>query len=223
MVGTHIPESRQEPFGDFWLEFSEEARRRVRLARHIWYQASVLRRNYVKSALRFARHQADEEIVLGPLKVGGHFLPRATVLHGAYPNSEGAYHYPLKHFLEQVIGLRREDERMPWWRAFLTHDIRIEKHIDRWSGENAKEHPEWCEPEEFPVEDRDIEKAYEEMRLNGVPGDRARLYALAFRKWRLGMKSPTKKAPKPCSLEEAVKKGLAEEASLKSGELTSDS
>jgi hypothetical protein len=96
MVGTNVPD-------DHSCQAMNEAHRRVALAAHIW-DAAALKLREIQH--RLDRTRGDFEArnpLFGPLKIGGHFMPRITGL-----DTETGY-IPLKQFLELVIGLARED------------------------------------------------------------------------------------------------------------------
>lgn len=211
MVGTVVPQDHSN------LSINE-AERRVALARHIWEAAGKMRKEIQTSLDKSQEAFHATMLFYGPLKIGSHFLPRVS----QWDEVEGKV--PFKRYLEQVIGMAREEDRMRWWRAYLTAKIRKENHAQRWGNyldeeekEELRTDPEWCEPEIFPIKDNSVTDAIAKKRMRGFAvAFSAGYYLEDFRKWRLEMRSPTQKADTPLSLTEAVKNGLEAENSSES-------
>jgi hypothetical protein len=189
-----------------------EAERRVNLAGCIW-NAAARKRKAIRESLDVTRKAFESKMPLyGPLKIGTHFLPRIA----GWDDEDGIV--PFKRYLEQVIGMAREEDRMRWWRAYLSAKIRADLHAERWGyGEQDAEStdPSWCSVANFPLPEGVVSRAIEGQRLNGFRvGFIASYYLEEFRTWRLGMKSPDKNAESPSLLVGAAKKGLEAENSL---------
>jgi hypothetical protein len=197
----------------------EEAGKRVALAMRIWEAAGAklieAREGWERTGCSFDQLNP----LYGPLKVGNHFLPRLTEWNANHFGDEdsGRACIAFPSFLETVVGLAKEEDRMKWWREYLTAKVKADQHSDRWGSyeritEEKKQLPEWCEPEGFALPARCIPGIIEEMKKRGIaPGFSASYYLEGFRKWRLTMKSPTKKAAVPYDLEDCRKKGLEAE------------
>jgi hypothetical protein len=212
MAGTEVPE-------DHSFKSVEESSKRVALAMHIWEAAGA---KLIEARARWERHgKAFDELspFYGPLKVGNHFLPRLTEWNANHfaEDESGHAHIAFATFLEAVIGLAKEEDRMKWWRGYLTAKVKGDQHSDRWGEyeditEEEKQRPEWCEPEDFALSAGCIPSIIEKMKKRGIaPGFSASYHLEGFRKWRLTMKSPTKKATVPFDLEDCQKKGLESE------------
>lgn len=212
MAGSEVPE-------DHSFKSVEEARKRVAVAMHLWEAAGA---KLIEASERWERtgRSFDELSPLyGPLKVGNHFLPRSTEWNTSQFSDDDPPQPRIAFFsfLEIVIGLAKEEDRMKWWRAYLTAKVKADKHGDRWGryepiAENTKLLPEWCEPGDIALAPDCIPDIIKEMKENGItPGFTASYYLEGFRKWRLTMKSPTEKAAIPYDLEDCVKKGLEAE------------
>lgn len=211
-VGNELPQ-------DHSFKSVKEAGKRVALAMHIWEAAGA---KLIEASERWERHgRSFDELspLYGPLKVGNHFLPRLTqwnVNHFGDDDS-GQASIALPSFLETVIGLAKEEDRMKWWREYLTSKVKADQHSDQWDDyeditEVMKQRPEWREPEDFTLPVRCIPDIIAKMKKRGIaPGFSASYYLEEFRKWRLTMKSPTKKATVPYDLEDCRKKGLEAE------------
>ncbi len=207
MIGGKIPANRPGQSAD-------EAERSVELARDIWDSAGRVRKEMQKRLDKVRKDFDARMPFYGPLKIGSHFLPRIT----QWDEVDGKV--PFKRYLEQVIGMAREEDRARWWRAYITAKIRMDTHAERWGYRDKDEHresPEWCEPEDFPIDDNAVPEAIEHQRTRGFDiGFTASYFLEEFRTWRLGMKTPTKKADSPVSLEDAVRNGLEAENAAES-------
>jgi hypothetical protein len=93
--------------------------------------------------------------------------------------------------------------------------VKSDQHRDRWGGgpyDEKRQSPEWTEPEDFPIDESTVPEILGNQKLEGFQlGFIASMNLEQFRSWRLGMKSPTKKADVPTSLEDAQRKGLEAE------------
>ena len=212
MAGNEVPE-------DHSFKSVEEAGKRVALAMHIWEAAGS---KLIEAREGWERHgNSFDELspLYGPLKVGNHFLPRliAWDVHHFGDDDPGRACIAFPSFLEAVIGLAKEEDRMKWWREYLTAKVKADKHSDQWGDyeditEEEKQRPEWCEPKDFPLSVRCVPDIIEKMKKRGIaPRFSASYYLEEFRKWRLTMKNPTKKATIPYDLEDCRKKGLESE------------
>ena len=202
MIGNNLPENASNLF-------QEEANRRVALATCIWEEAAKQRAIYLRRLERTKEQFASRSIWYGPLKVGSRLMPRVS----RWDTEEESV--PYSRYLEQMIGMAREDDRVRWWRAFLTQKIRRDRHNDRWRGQSDEEahaDPEWCEPDEFPIEDDLVPSVMADLRETGFDkGFSAGYYLEHFRTWRLGMKSPAERLNNPVPVMDAAKKGLEAE------------
>ena len=212
MAGSEVPE-------DHSFKSVEEAGKRVALAMHIWEAAGA---KLIEASGRWERHgRSFDELspLYGPLKVGNHFLPQFTEWNANHfgDDDSGQARIAFSSFLDAVIGLAKEEDRMKWWREYLTSKVKADKHSDQWGDyeditEEEKQRPDWCEPADFPLPVRCIPDIIETMKKRGIaPGFLASSYMEGFRKWRLTMKGPTKKATVPYDLEDCRKKGLESE------------
>ncbi|MFC7336135.1 hypothetical protein ACFQY0_03010 [Haloferula chungangensis] len=208
MVGNEIPE-------DHLNLACKEAERRLALAASIWDASARKRKEIVKRLEDTSAAFREKFTLYGPLKVGTHFMPRVT----EWNDTEGRI--PFNRYLETVVGLAREDDRMRWWRAFLTAKIRRDQHADYWGRHppaEARDDPDWSEPDSFPIDEAVIPAVLERQRSKGFSiGFSASYYLEEFRTWRLSMKSHDTCLAVAASLEECVKKGLEAERSIKSG------
>lgn len=130
MLGTNVPEDHSH------LSMNE-AERRVALAAHIW-DAAACKRQEIQGRLDRTRKNFEERnLFFGPLKIGTHYLPRINKW-----DEEGGI-VPFKRYLEQVVGMAKEEDRVRWWRAYLAAKIRKDQHADRWATASPMriEHP----------------------------------------------------------------------------------
>jgi len=216
MVGGDLPQndpdltqSHLDFLGEDSNPYYKEADRRMALVGSIW-AAAVRKRREIQKALDETARSFDRKLPLyGPLKIGGHYLPRLP----DWATEEAVI--PFKRFLEAVVGMERDEDRMRWWRAYMKAKIQKDQYWKRWGvriTEEKKKDPEWCEPDDFPIPENLVEEALEHQRTMGFEiWGRSFLYIEGFRRWRLGMKSTTKRADSAHLLEDCVKKGLEEE------------
>ena len=208
--------ARNEVPEDHSFSSVEEAGKRVALAMQIWVAAGA---KLIEARERWDRHSNSFDQLnplYGPLKVGNHFLPLVTVWNANYYGDEDSdqARIAFPSFLETVVGLAKEEDRMKWWREYLTARVKAERHSDRWGSyedimEEEKQRPEWSEPEDFALSLDCISDIIQKMKKRGIaPGFSASCHLEGFRKWRLTMKTPTKKAAVPFDLEDCRKKGL---------------
>ena len=184
---------------------TERARDLVELAALIWDAAAVKRQEIQRAMDGTLEGFGSRSLLYGPLKAGIHFMPRID-----WQGEEEVI--PFRRFLEQVIGLTREEDRMHWWRAYLTTKIRRDRHRDRWGAfatEANVSHPDWCEPDDFPIDEMLVADAMALQQREGFhQGFPARHYAEGFRLWRLQMKTPEQRADRPLHVEKSAEKAL---------------
>lgn len=208
MAGEKVPKDHSRLSMD-------EAARRVALARHIWDAAASMKKEMHDRLERTGKSFDAIFPLYGPLKIGSHFLPRIV----RWDEVDGRV--PFKRYLEQVVGLAREEDRMRWWRAFLTAKIRRQMHDEK-RRDHEEDEPRTApgrrEPDDLPAVMKVAAETLATQRLEGFDvGFSAGYHLEDFRKWRLGMSAPGRKAKETVSLEDAAKKGLEEERSGKSG------
>ena len=169
-----------------------EARRRVMLAMEIWEAAGRVLVQKSRAVQRTEElYEKEVQPLFGPLKVGNHFLPLVVQWKADWhPHpASGRPRIRFEEFLETVVGMQKEEDRMRWWRAYLT----------------AKQ----TGPEGAPgIADR-VAAIIQRMKTGGITEAKAGLHLEDYRRWRLTMKTPVMKAPVPYDLEECFKKGLA--------------
>ena len=184
-VGNDVPEETAKS--------QNEARQRVMLAMEIWEAAG---RALVQKSRAVQRTEAlyEKEVqpLFGPLKVGNHFLPLVSDWEAdRFPHpASGRPRIRFEGFLEKVVGMQKEEDRMKWWRAYLTA---TQKGPEGASG----------------IGDR-VAGIIQRMKTGGLTEAAAGLHLEDYRRWRLTMKTPVVKAPVPYDLEPCFKKGLAE-------------
>jgi hypothetical protein len=217
MTGNNVPP-------DHSSASTEEAERRVTLAMYIWRAAG---RELIKEQENWKSigQSFDQKIrFYQPLKVGNHFLPRVTEwkTNDSSDDDSSESKIAFTDFLEMVIGLSKEEDRMKWWREYLTAKVKSDKDNTRSRShehikEREKQHSECCESDDFTFPKDCIPASIEKMKKNGVNPDFEFSYYLeGFRSWRLTMKTPNEKAALPYKLEECQKKGLEAEAAANS-------
>lgn len=186
----------------------ELARGRMEMAAHLWEAAANTRREMLRQMEATTAEFSSRSLLYGPLKTGPLLMPRIQW------RTEGAP-IPFRRFLEQVVGMAREDDRMVWWRAYMEAKVRKDQHGDHWRRipvERRKTHPDWCEPHEFPIDPGIIGRIIAEQREHGIQrGFPASCLVEGFRLWRLGMKTLHQRAETPVSVEDAARKGLEAE------------
>ena len=194
--GSMVRSASQQP----WLaqDLVEEAAR-------IWEAAVMKQREMRKRLDDTLGNFESRSILYGPLKVGVHLMPRIDW-------EKEPEVIPFKRFLVHVVGLAREEDRLLWWRSYLKAKIRRYRHRDRWGPfhtEEARSHPEWREPDDFPIDAKLVPDAIALQREEGFQkGFPASHYAEGFRLWRLEMKTPTQRAAEAMTVEECSKKAL---------------
>jgi len=184
---------------------AEQARDLAELAAQVWDAAALERRKMKLRMDATLREYASRSLLHGPLKVGVHFMPRID-----WEREEPVI--PFRRYLELVVGLTREEDRMLWWRAYVTAKIRRLQHRDRWGGTATVEnlaHPEWCGPDAFPIPGMLVADAISLQQREGFQkGFPACHDAEGFRLWRLEMKTPDQRADQPLPVDESAKKAL---------------
>lgn len=183
----------------------ERAHGLVELAARIWDAAAVKRQEIQRAMDGTLEAFGSHSLLYGPLKAGVHFMPRID-----WEREEDVI--PFRRFLEQVVGLTREEDRMQWWRAYLTAKIRRDRHRDRWGAFATEEnlsHPDWCGPDDFPIDEGLVADAIALQRREGFQqGFPACHHAEGFRLWRLQMRTPDQRAERPLQVGESSKKAL---------------
>lgn len=204
---------------------------RVEAALAIWKQARVTlsraRRELDEDDLDLARMtNLDKEekrrlqLLLGPLKLGSSSLP-ATI---SVRNKDEPI--PFDDFLAKVVGGKRIEERMKWWRAFTTAWL-LENEVVRLSREACKRNPEtepildlrdipgWIPPAEFgeiKITDDLLSAELAYRQAEGFGPTSAFFMARNYRQWRVGMKTSEEPRQSFPDLEEcrnlAIKKNM---------------
>lgn len=184
----------------------ESAKKSVKAALSIWREAGVEIDKAGATQVAIERHSSQSEQLLGPLKIGKHFLPGINT--GGDP--EGATFSgeftPLDVFERLAVGMEKPDDRRRWLTGFLRMQVQRSQYLkEEIKGSKGDSSPSSLRGITVLEEVKSILKAWEE---EGVPD--ATGWALDYRKWRLTRNSPTRIAPIHHEIEICVKKGLAE-------------
>ena len=187
--------------------------RRVQLALEVWKQTRAVL-PHLDATLNRDHHMTEEiRSLIGPLRIGRHFLPRLPDWYGRDdPISIG-------DFAKEVVGLSTAPDRALWWRAFM-EDYLKRKAISRrdsLSFSSLLDGPDLTVvPEGFLLPKGTLEKALEDQRERKIQvlPDSLDL-SVAYRRWRLTMETEKEAKDPPYDPAECARLGLEEEAKSK--------